>query len=107
MRLKQNELVEIKLYRSGEDTSDYVGTDKCWVDSGTVLCQCQPAENHYTVELYGTMVKDMKTLYFEKEVDVDEKCGFSFNLESSDPEYTVKSIKDYSTHKVVFVYREN
>jgi hypothetical protein len=105
MRLKQNELIMVLLFHGKTDNSDYIGTEIVWEAPKLIQCNCQTAENQYDIALYGMQVTDMKKLYCSKDAPISQNDGVSFDRTANKPDYRVRSVQEYSTHKVVLVDR--
>lgn len=105
MRLKQNELVTVLLFHGKTGGSDYIGIEIVWETPEPIQCNCQTAENQYDIALYGMQVTDMKKLYCSKDAPISQNDGVSFERTANKPDYRVRSVQEYSTHKVVLVER--
>lgn len=103
MRLKQNELTPVLLFRRSKKTSSYIGTEAAWGTPEVMTCNRQPAENSINVDIYGEKISDIESLLFEPSVEIDKDCGISFNINAVQPDYRIAGIKIYQTHKVVLV----
>ena len=91
------------IYAPTEQPSDYVGVETVWDEVSAIHADVQPAENSLLAEEYGERVKNMLTLYTDKNANVQAGYGAFSLRENGDPAYKVVQVSRYESHIVAVV----
>lgn len=107
MRLRPQNQRTVYL-RSVVDATDSEGNHSpVWTEAQLFKATVQPASGQLNVELYGERLAYMQTLYTQSELIMtgqSEGAGICLAVEKdAKPDYTIISVKTYSTHKVVLI----
>lgn len=103
MRMMKRRVEPVALFKPTEQKSDYVGTERVWSLAGTALFDVQTADNALLAEEYGERGKNMKTLYGEIGIDIQNGYGAFSLLENGEPAYRIVSVKSYDIGHIVAV----
>ena len=83
--------------------SGYVGDTYVWQPAGSVPCSVLPVTDKLTVELYGPRTEQMMLLHAAPDAPIFGGMGVAFTADSTEPEYTVVSVKKRMTHTYALI----
>lgn len=109
MRLKDSDLTTVYL-RKPMNTQDDEGYSICgWSDPQPIRMNVQSAGGTVNAQLYGKDIKYIKTCKYQGDLLAEGRGeGFGVCLKvpsSSDPDYKITAIREFSTHKNVTLER--
>lgn len=101
MRLMMIDKTAFPLSRGTATASEYVGTENIYSSVGTVNGQLAPANDSFSVELYGDKAASMFTLITETTEDIRKNDRVTL----ADGDYTVISVLWFGTHKTAMLQK--
>ena len=91
------------LFSKEKVPSDYIGDSYQWKAAGSVPCSILPATDKLTAEVYGPRTEQMMLLHAAPDAPISDGMGVAFTADSTEPEYTVVSVKKRMTHTYALI----
>lgn len=109
MRLKESDLITVYLKESMNTQDEEGYSISGWGDPQPIRMNVQPAGGTVNAQLYGKDIKYIKTCKYQGNL-ISEGHGEGFGIclkvpSSSDPDYKITAIQEFSTHKSVTLER--
>lgn len=109
MRLKESDLTTVYIRKPADIQDDEGYTTKGWGDPQQIKLNIQSAGGSVNAQLYGKDIKYIKTCKYQGDLLSEgqgEGYGICLNVPgTSDPDYKITAIQEFSTHKNVTLER--